>query len=489
MWYKHKCQFCNKDIKCNSINVGAKKVQLEKHETRCAKNRNLSNANTDYSLTQQDLDNIQNQIIQERNDAIAQSKIIQNQAIAHNKALQNQETLAQLPQVITTYSKIDEENLNLIQNEPVDEIYDSKYYRKQFNNLLACYRWDNGDGLWNIYSMESQYILNNADPSSTVKIYEYKYTTIKTRLTCRITIEVNLNEMTQRLTYRNNIPVTYVRARKVSKIPNNFKQNVKNKIEYFHDPFQNISYSFNRIPIKDINSITIKSSYNNRIDKLTDLIPDNVTIHNIFKIDNPRQSYRYKECLKDLYSHLKYNNETDQFDKVTDEQRCELRSNVIKKRHTDWAIGLEPCDPVVFHGTYDNNIINSICENGFNPSACNTSVYGLGVYFAKEFKYCNNNGFVADLGKNIFHAFVCRIATGSYCLGGKEQKLPEMITESKRFKTFVNSAEFPTIYSVQDPSQIEILYEIHFSNDDKEYQYNYKKMYVPNEVKTPIENS
>ena len=149
MWYKYKCQYCQKEIKCNSTTIGSTKIQLKSHETKCARNRNLSNANVNYLVTQDDVNNIQ---------------------FANN----NIQILTELPQVITNnFTKLDnEEELSLKVND-IDSIYNNKCYRKEFSKLPYIFRWDNGGGLWNIYSMESQYILNNADENSVVHIYEY----------------------------------------------------------------------------------------------------------------------------------------------------------------------------------------------------------------------------------------------------------------------------------------------------------------------------
>ena len=207
---------------------------------------------------------------------------------------------------------------------------------------------------------------------------------------------------------------------------------------------------------------------------------------NIYKISNETHTSKYNNCLKELYSHIEYNEENHTFEKPNRKLISELYE---KNKMTSTnplinidsllpSIGLQPYEQIVFHGSYDKNIINSVCENGFNPATCNTAMYGHGAYFAKNFSYCNKNGFAAGLGKNIYHVFVCKITTGSYCVGSRNQKLPEMLSQTKRCKSFVNDMNNPTIFAIQDSSQIEILYEIHYSKKDDEFRYDLKEMYT-----------
>ena len=91
--------------------------------------------------------------------------------------------------------------------------YESGQIQKKGNNLNGYY-----DGLWNVYSKESQYILNNAKQDSIVQIYEYKYYSHKD-IFSRFTIVIDLKNETQQITYNNNDPITYNRTRNIKKIP------------------------------------------------------------------------------------------------------------------------------------------------------------------------------------------------------------------------------------------------------------------------------
>ena len=300
VWYTTNCQFCNKSVKCNASTLGTSKIQLKKHEDKCAINHNLSNANTNYLITQNDINmsihnmiNTQPIIQQTTPQPITQTT---TQTTTRNgRRRRINQPIPPIPPIpptaqLRTILPIQPVNLNssthvLINNPDIEKYYNNKYYRSQFNKLEWCFIWDNGDGLWNVYSKESQYILNNAEQDSIVQIYEYKYYSHNDIFT-RFTIVIDLKNETQQITYNNTVPVTYNRARSVKKVPIKFAANIikHKKDKYFYDPYQDISYTFSREKIVDLNSINIELSCNDNSITLADLNINDVVKKLISKI-------------------------------------------------------------------------------------------------------------------------------------------------------------------------------------------------------------
>lgn len=104
---------------------------------------------------------------------------------------------------------------------------------------------------------------------------------------------------------------------------------------------------------------------------------------------------------------------------------------------TDVAI-YSNLEQTLFHGT-DWNTIPLIKESGFRRDLNKRSVYGKGVYFAKDAYYS--------------HHFTDKNANGERCLlvskvnvGKYTQGRPDAVLNTKKYDSFVDNPEYPTIF-------------------------------------------
>ena len=427
-WKKYPCKYCGKLIKCNAYKPGARKVQLEKHENSCS-------------------------------------------------------------QMVYREFDIENDNWSLELLFGQINIYDINDYSDLDYIYLWCFDYD----VWIPYSLENQITIQKQINNNKfiIDIVEYRYSHIP-RLNTITKIEININDMTQFVRSINNL-TTFQNKRNIKKIKYSTNKKIisfyKNKsnnyssewIDYpfFYDNVLSIQYNFCRIelPIDKINHIIYNTFNTDYMDKpILNILPPNIHIHKIYKIQNPTQYNNYEFCKKSLYSHLqfddngkiKYNKFEEYLDiaKIPENQLCEKinDSEYINNKNLVQSHGIAPYETIVFHGCFDKGLINSICANGFHTHLCNNALYGTGSYFSSTFDYCHNNGYCASIDKNISQLFICKIVTGSFCIGKSQQKIPPLIPNSfKRYKTMVDNIENPQIFAIQDPSQIQILYEIIYS--------------------------
>ena len=467
-WTKYKCQFCSSDIKCNAKQLGALKVQLEQHEKGCSAKDDSVIIKTSYLITAADISNMP---IKQR----------------------------PRPRPLTTPKKINIKKLQQIEITKVREsisnmTLDNLKY-KLFSELPNIYLWDLDNGLYHPYSLYNQNIINRCveNKISTISIIEVKYSSCLKYNNIELHIEIDIDNLKQRIVKRGTTPIHYMAYRNIKIISNNDILNsltppLKSK-ESFYDQIQKIQYTFNRTAITNFTDSEIKVDFSIddfssiELNKIIESFPCNLKVHQVYKIRNDVQHRRYINCMKDLYPHVNFDEKTNKFQAINT-----IEINLILQKQKELIgspgknglhTGIIPNEVIVFHGCHESGLINSICETGFNPFLCNTSLYGHGIYLSRTFEYCARNGYAADLGENIFHMFVCRLITGSYCNGQNGQRIPNLLTKTQRCKTMVNSIEFPDIYAVQDPSQIEILYEIHFTfNKECEINYNMKETHT-----------
>lgn len=479
-WTKYKCQFCSADIKCNAKQLGATKVQLEQHEQGCSDKDDSVISKTSYLITATDISNMP---VKQR----------------------------PRPRPLTTPKKV---NIKPSPQSPKSDLSESisnmtldnlKY--KSFSELPNIYLWDLDNGLYQPYSLYNQNIINRSveNKISMIFIIEVKYSSCLKYNNIDLHIEIDINNLKQRIIKRGTTPIHYMAYRNIKIISNNIFNNtniplnselnseLKSELKSnksFYDSIQKIQYTFNRTAITNFTDSDIKIDFNIddsssiELNKIIESFPCNLKVHQVYKINNDVQRRRYINCMKDLYPHVNFDEKTHKFQAINTIERnliVQKQKEIIGSPGKNGLhTGIIPNEVIVFHGCHDSGLINSICETGFNPFLCNTSLYGHGIYLSRTFEYCARNGYAADLGENIFHMFVCRLITGSYCNGQNGQRIPNLLTKTQRCKTMVNSVDSPDIYAVQDPSQIEILYEIHFTfNKECEINYNMKETFVP----------
>ena len=101
----------------------------------------------------------------------------------------------------------------------------------------------------------------------------------------------------------------------------------------------------------------------------------------------------------------------------------------------------------LFHGT-SAMTVPSIVSQGFNRSFCgkNATVYGNGVYFAKDITYSASNIYSPPGEDGYKYILACKVLVGKYCLGKPNQKVPDLVNDTERFDSTVNDLKNPTIF-------------------------------------------
>jgi len=108
---------------------------------------------------------------------------------------------------------------------------------------------------------------------------------------------------------------------------------------------------------------------------------------------------------------------------------------------------VEPNEKRLFHGTNKENI-NSIIENGFDPTRNKASAYGLGTYFSTRAAYSKDYSLKGKKSKkgnpenDIAYLFVCDVVTGKTKQGSGLAKIPP------GFNSFTDNVDKPDMYVV-----------------------------------------
>jgi poly [ADP-ribose] polymerase 10/14/15 len=92
---------------------------------------------------------------------------------------------------------------------------------------------------------------------------------------------------------------------------------------------------------------------------------------------------------------------------VTKENMTRANGNTVENERLLW------------HGTASDSIVN-ICAGGFNRAYCgkNATMFGNGVYFAKDFAYSAQDTYSPKDPKSGYkHVFQCRVLTGQFTVG------------------------------------------------------------------------
>merc|ERR1712072_1452261 len=94
----------------------------------------------------------------------------------------------------------------------------------------------------------------------------------------------------------------------------------------------------------------------------------------------------------------------------------------------------------LFHGTVED-IVPKIVQQGFNRSFCgrNATMYGKGVYFARDASYSSSRAYSAPNAKGEQHMFLCRVVTGEYCRGIKDALTPDVRAGHQLFDSTVDN--------------------------------------------------
>ncbi|XP_051779119.1 protein mono-ADP-ribosyltransferase PARP14-like isoform X1 [Erpetoichthys calabaricus] len=119
----------------------------------------------------------------------------------------------------------------------------------------------------------------------------------------------------------------------------------------------------------------------------------------------------------------------------------------------------------LFHGT-DKDACDSIDKNGFNRSLAgqNGTVYGHGVYFAKNSQYSVAYSPADQQGRH--YMYLAQVLIGRYTVGNSSMRVPPAYSQSNKndlFDSLVDSVTNPTIFVVFHDDQVYPGYLITFS--------------------------
>ena len=81
----------------------------------------------------------------------------------------------------------------------------------------------------------------------------------------------------------------------------------------------------------------------------------------------------------------------------------------------------------LWHGT-NVEVMNKILQQGFNRSFCgkNATVYGKGVYFARDTSYSSYKTYAVPDSKGYQYIMACRVVVGEYCPGVANALTPDV---------------------------------------------------------------
>lgn len=96
-----------------------------------------------------------------------------------------------------------------------------------------------------------------------------------------------------------------------------------------------------------------------------------------------------------------------------------------------------------------------IVQQGFNRSFCgkNATMYGKGVYFARDAEYSARPTYSRANAMGIQHMFLCRVTVGEFCLGKRDALTPDVREGHRLYDTTVNDIKQPGIYVTYHDAQ------------------------------------
>ena len=96
-----------------------------------------------------------------------------------------------------------------------------------------------------------------------------------------------------------------------------------------------------------------------------------------------------------------------------------------------------------------------IVEQGFNRSFCgrNATVYGKGVYFARDARYSAQPQYSERDAHGHQHIFACRVVVGEYCLGKCDARTPDERSGHTLYDSTVNNLGSPSIFVTYHDAQ------------------------------------
>jgi len=130
----------------------------------------------------------------------------------------------------------------------------------------------------------------------------------------------------------------------------------------------------------------------------------------------------------------------------------------------------------LWHGT-NVEVMDKIMQQGFNRSFCgkNATVYGKGVYFARDAEYSAYPTYAVPDKKNVQYMMACRVIVGEYCPGVRDALTPDVRDSSTQtlYDTTVgllsnDTMANPSIYVTYHDAQAYPEYLIKFKASSQE---------------------
>ena len=110
----------------------------------------------------------------------------------------------------------------------------------------------------------------------------------------------------------------------------------------------------------------------------------------------------------------------------------------------------------LFHGC-NVEVVDKILQQGFNRSFCgkNATMYGKGVYFARDACYSAHTIYAVPDRKGIQYMLACRVVVGEYCKGKQDALTPDIRDHKTHalYDTTVNNLKDPSIYVTYHDAQ------------------------------------
>ena len=108
----------------------------------------------------------------------------------------------------------------------------------------------------------------------------------------------------------------------------------------------------------------------------------------------------------------------------------------------------------LFHGC-SPDVVPKIVEQGFNRSFCgrNATVYGKGVYFARDAAYSAEPRYSEPDEHGHQHIFACRVVVGEYCLGKQNARTPDERSRHTLYDSTVDDLTSPSIFVTYNDAQ------------------------------------
>ena len=110
----------------------------------------------------------------------------------------------------------------------------------------------------------------------------------------------------------------------------------------------------------------------------------------------------------------------------------------------------------LFHGC-KADVVPRIVQQGFNRSFCfqprNATVWGKGVYFARDASYSASPQYSTPDAHGHQHIFACRVVVGEYCLGKRDALTPDVRSGHTLYDSTVNNLGSPSIFVTYHDAQ------------------------------------